>query len=761
MNPEPTLQLPENVGRDTAAYRGRLEAFLRGQTSPAAFRAYRVPMGVYEQRAAGNYMVRVRIGAGIALPFQLEKISQLSRTYGNAVLHVTTRQDIQIHQVALEKTADVLEGLLEAGLSARGGGGNTVRNVTACPLSGVCPRELFDVAPYAVAVAEYLLQSQSSYNLPRKFKIAFSGCGSDCALASVADLGFFAHTDNGVRGFSVYGGGGLGANPRVAVKLEDFISAGDIFETAEAVKQLFDQQGDRSNKHKARLRYVVQRMGKEKFARLYRQNRRQVQQAGLSGRIPKIQDISGRFARVNTKPAGNAPAPPAGVITEKTPGLFTLRIALKLGDISADELSAVAKIADKFGCGLVRISQLQDLLISSVPGHRVEAALSALKEPGPARSNGTSDIIACTGAATCKLGLCLSRGLAGAVAEKLPPTMSRDVSAPVLRISGCPNCCGHHYIADIGFQGLAKRVNGRLMPCYDVVAGAVIGEGKTRLAEKIGTVPARAIPDMIAELLAAGPPETARLKELVGRHGDFAGGFDDEFYFDWGRDEPFSLAGRGPGECGAGVMDVVGADLAEAAAALKAADAVEQPLEKSRLLYKSVAAAARALLVVFGEEPKTDRQVFAAFEKNLIEPGWVDERIRPLLEKSVDWRMGRSVSIVDLSGEVDNLIRRVETLFLSLDSNLKFRAEPVGRKIQRDILPKGNTVDLRGVACPLNFVKAKLQLEKIDIGCVLEILLDAGEPVRNVPASFSQQGQEVTEVNDLGGYFSVKVRKKK
>lgn len=199
------LQIPESVREDTANYRGQVEKYLKGDTSPISFRAYRVPMGVYEQRTTGKFMVRIRIGAGLALPYQLQKIAELSKKYGNGILHVTTRQDIQIHEVHIEDTPDVLEGLLEAGLSSRGGGGNTVRNVTACPRAGVCFHQNFNVSGYSIATAEYLLQDKSSFNLPRKYKIVFTGCKNDCAYASVADLGFFAHIKDGVKGFSMGG----------------------------------------------------------------------------------------------------------------------------------------------------------------------------------------------------------------------------------------------------------------------------------------------------------------------------------------------------------------------------------------------------------------------------------------------------------------------------------------------------------------------------------------------------------------------------
>ena len=206
---EPILRICPTIREETVAFHSEVAVFLAGDIEPAEFRTYLASMGIYEQRKAGEFMVRVRIGAALATRAQVERIAELGKQYGNGILHVTTRQDIQIHGIKIEDTPDVLDSLLEVGLSSRGGGGNTVRNVTACSRAGVCPREVFNVAPYAIATAEYLLADESSFKLPRKFKLVFSGCPEDCALASIADLGFFAHRKDGVDGFAVYCGGGL------------------------------------------------------------------------------------------------------------------------------------------------------------------------------------------------------------------------------------------------------------------------------------------------------------------------------------------------------------------------------------------------------------------------------------------------------------------------------------------------------------------------------------------------------------------------
>jgi sulfite reductase (ferredoxin) len=363
-------------------------------------------------------------------------------------------------------------------------------------------------------------------------------------------------------------------------------------------------------------------------------------------------------------------------------------------------------------------------------------------------SNGGPKVVACAGASTCKLGLCLSRGLSEAISNKLRQTKLSDT---VIRISGCPNSCGHHSIADIGFQGAAKRINGKLMPFYDVLVGAKIEEGNSHLAEKIGTVPAKRIPDLLTETL-----DGKTLKTLITKYGDISEDLPEDYYYDWGSDQPFSLAGRGPGECGAGVMDVIKLDIDEAK------DAINTAPTSNEGVYKAVVAASRALLYTVGLEPKKDREIFAAFKQYLVEPGWVKPQTQQLLDKTIDWKMGDLDSINDLLPQVKDLVNRIEELFLSLDANLKFKVEPIAQKTNfENKETKDNTIDLRGVDCPLNFVKAKLELEKLKIGDTLEVFLDEGEPVRNAPASFAEQGQEVLEIKNVENYYCVKVRRRK
>jgi sulfite reductase (ferredoxin) len=760
VNPETLLRLPERIRQDVAGYGAEVARFQRGEINPAAFRAFRVPMGVYEHREVGRFMVRVRLGAGLVLPHQLERIAELGNKYGNGVLHVTTRQDIQIHDLALESTVAVQEKLLEVGLSARGGGGNTVRNVTACPRASVCPRAVFDVAPHAIATAEYLLQNPRSFSLPRKYKIAFSGCDEDCVCASVNDLGFFAHERDGRQGFAAYAGGGLGPQAAAGVSIEEFIEPAQVFLVAEAVQRLFDRLGDRANKHQARLRYVLRRLGREAFVAEYRKERAAVEREGLAESVPALRPLSASFTGVSSERL-EAPPPPPGFLAGRDPTRFILHLQLKNGRIPAADLVKVAHIARDLGAGLVAATQQQDLLVFGIPAECVEAARAALAGLDIGGLPRRPKIVACAGASTCKLGLCLSPALADALEQRLR-AVDTAAGPEVIRLSGCPNACGNHVIAALGFEGRARRHNGRLMPLYEVLAGGQPNEGNVKFGERLGAVPARVVPEFVAEVYAKGLISAETLRPLVARYARVPDPTPDELYLDVGGDEPFSLAGRGPGECGAGVLDIVRVDLQDAAEALAEAERSAAGIGRSPHVHRAVAATARALLPLFGVDARKDREVFAAVSQHLIAHGWVAPDTEQLLAAAMDWRLGDRDGFDDLLQRARIFHQRVRDLFASLDANLQFRLLPLATPAPAATPPAAaRLIDLRGVACPMNFVKAKVALEKLAVGETLDVLLDDGAPVRNVPASFTEQGQEILSVAPEGPCFRVSVKRKK
>jgi len=493
-NTKSTYIIHETVVEDTLAFRAQVDRYVAGDISAADFKGIRVPMGIYEQREDDTYMVRVRGAAGVFLPHQAKLVADLSRTYGNGIVHVTTRQDLQIHGVRIEDTPTILERLLELGLSPRGGGGNTVRNVSACPLAGVCSDEVFDVTPYALALTEYLIRERANFNLPRKFKVAFSGCGKDCSLSSVADLGFFAHERDGVRGFAVYAGGGMGARSALGILIEEFVPTEAIFEVAEAMKRLFDKHGDRTNRSRARLRFVVERLGEDEFRSLHRDELELVRREQLQ--VPAI-----RTAQHND-------------------GISPLPVRLSLGDISASHLVTLAEIAQTLGDGTVRTTQEQDLQLR-VTKSKIEDARNRVSELNPdyLRVGGVS-CVSCAGASTCRLGICLSRDLATAIQAELS-----DAAIPidaVVHISGCQNSCGQHPISQLGLFGSAARVDGKVVHFYNIVVGGHPGEGNAALAEPIAKVSADDAPAIVKQFwlaASANRQDGETMDDLMARWG--------------------------------------------------------------------------------------------------------------------------------------------------------------------------------------------------------------------------------------------------
>ncbi len=566
-------KLPTTIKADLVEFQEQTRRFKSGVISAAEYRAFRVPHGVYEQRAKGTYMLRVRLPAGGVLPHQMRALAAVSKRYGSGTLHLTTRQTVQIHGVALDDIYSALLALYRAELSTRGGGGNTVRNITACPDAGVSPDEVFDVSPYAVALTEFLLRDPASYQLPRKYKIAFSCSSKDCAGATVSDLGFIAKEYSKGRGFAVYVGGGLGSNSRVAQPLESFVPADQVHLIAEAVKRVYNQHGNRENRHKARLRYLIQEKGFERFKALYQEELEKLYREGLPAL--EVRDLPWRCVPkgvVSSNEAvegfhlwrGQSARP------QKQAGFFWAELLVVLGEIAADRFSGLADVAEDFGEGVIRVTSSQNLVIRWIQEAELPALhhrLVALHLTGVS-SPLLQQMSVCKGAATCRLGICLSQGLGSAIRSALERGSLdlQDAAGLTLNINGCPNACGRHPVASIGLVGGARRFGDRFVPCYTVKLGGRLGEGQTKLAEGSDVIPARYVPVFLVALLrafrgsaqypdfdaylAAGGRETAA--KLAARHQRVAPFAEDpSSYTDWGAEEPFVLAALGSEESSA------------------------------------------------------------------------------------------------------------------------------------------------------------------------------------------------------------------
>jgi len=780
-------KVPQVIREDIQSLERQIEQFKRGELPPAKFRGFRVPLGIYEQRQENTYMMRVRIPGGGVTPLQLKEVARLAREY-KTKLHLTTRQDIQLQNVELDYLVSLYRELYRAGLTCKGGGGNTVRNITACPEAGICPEEVFDVLPYAIALTEYFMPFPSSYNLPRKFKTAFSGCSKDCALATVNDLGFIAKSQDGEIGFSVYIAGGMGNQPRVAERLFDFVPASEIGYVAEAAKRLFDKHGDRKNKHRARFRFVIEKLGPETFKQLYHQELEKVKEEGpieLDLREVKEERLN------QPRPSEEKERPPdesdeylawkkKQVKEQKQQGFYAVRIPVPLGDIEPDKLEKMADLVEKIGGSSLRLNQTQDLLVPWMREEDLPSLYSGLKGLGLADSySNINYLVCCKGAATCKLGLCLSQGLSLALAEALDEAKIYLSDLPELnfRINGCPNACGQHPVGTIGLHGGSRRIEGRLAPHYNILVGGFVEEGKTKLSRPLGYLPAKNIPQLIRDFLKIylerkspslsflqfvenGGKEI--LKDLMEKYQTIPSYEESpEYYFDWSSKEEFSLAGRGPGECGAGVFDMIEADLGEASLAYERYQKTEELAE----LYKAIVHLSKSLLVTSGFDPRSDLEAFEQFRENFIESGWVSKKYQAVLEAARAYReKGETERLLHNQALIPGLIERIRALYESMDSNLQFQIEFEEKPVEKELAEerragKVSLFDLRGVPCPLNFVKTKLKLEELEQGEILEVLLDEGEPIRNVPRSVEQEGHKILKIEREDEFYRVAIEK--
>ncbi len=771
-------RLPDNLREDLAHLRQMTAQFAQGAIPAARFQAFRVPQGIYEQRESGRYMLRVRLPAGMLLPEHMRAVAQVAEAHGDGTLHLTTRQDIQVHGVSLDHICPALEALADAGLSTKGGGGNTLRNVAACPHAGVCALECFDVTPHVVALTEFMLRDPLSFQLPRKYKIAFSGCDKDCAAATVCDVGFIAKHREGTDGFAVYVGGGMGAHSRVGTLLEEFIPASQACAVAEAVKRVFDKHGNRKNKHRARLRFLVEEVGIGAFRDLYREELAQLAIAPPAPPAVPGFDPAASAASSVTQSSSLASFDQwrtSSVIPQKQGGYHIVEIAPLLGIFKAQTLRRLADLVESHGERMLRTTNAQAAVLRWVSGDElpaVHAELWALGlaggRPGPLRH-----LVSCAGASTCRLGVCLSRGLAKGIADAVAQSgihLKNGASDLDVNISGCPNACGRHPVAPIGFVGSARRVNGRLVPHYVLQLGGRVEEGKTALASGTVSIPARNVPAFLVEFLrafrvstqhpdfdaflAAGGREMA--ERLAGEHTHVPD-FDEDknYYFDWGAREVFSLAGRGPGECGAGVFDLIEVDLASAAEALSAGR-----------LFAATALAARALLVTRGEQADNDIQSLTLFRRHFVETGLVPPELHGLIDKALQQANAPDPqsSYDATEAEVSSLLAVVRKQYESMGPSLRVApptapVPPVTAATPKVDVAADLTQDFRGVACPLNYVKTKMALQRLKLDQTLRVLLDE-QGAKNVPASAANDGHEVLSVTRDADHWHVLIRKK-
>ncbi len=489
-----------------AGHADRTRRYVAGALTPDEWRPIRLSYGLYYQLDHTSHMQRIKIPGGLLSADQMDALAEIADRYGRGIAHVTTRQDIQIHWVPIDGIIDLYERLLAVGITTRGACADSVRNVTACPYAGTAPTEPFDVTPYCLAIHEYFLFNPLNLTLPRKFKIAIEGCVRDCAQGPVNDIGLYAKSGDGARGFSVFAGGGLGAQPFLAKPIRDFIPAEDLLVWCEAIVRVQHRFGERKNRNKARMKYLVQRMGLEKFrgaieaavsgigaergAELRAQVREMVEAYRPAlppgARKASAEPVAGfeHWLRTNTRPQRQA-------------GHRAALVELPLGDITTDQMRAIARLAREHGNGTVRTTNDQNIVMPWVP----EAALPALHAALVAVELGNpdvatiNDVVSCPGMDYCSLAITRSMGMAERIRAHLLTYPEGDAFAErlgpfAIKISGCPNSCGQHHVGDIGLTGhLAKMSDGSERPFYSILVGGGVGEGRGRIGKRLGRFP--------------------------------------------------------------------------------------------------------------------------------------------------------------------------------------------------------------------------------------------------------------------------------
>lgn len=498
-----------------------IEKFKRGELSPDQFRPLRLAMGVYAQLAHVKHMQRIKIPGGQVTADQLESLADATERWGRGLVHVTTRQDLQLHYLDVEQTVELQQFLAQTGVTTVGACADTVRNVTASHFAGVIEDEVFDVTPFAHAISEHFLFHPHNRKLPRKFKIGLSGSPRDLAQAMINDIGLFASVTDAGRGFRFYVAGGLGSTPELAHLWREFVPERDLLAACEAVVNVFFRDGERKNRKKARLKFLLRKLGEAVFLRRLDEEFDRIKSEQGEALAATLERLVGEFKETEPPPlaaGGDAIGDVAfarwkrtNTLAQKQPGYRVVTVKLPLGDITATQLHALAALARVFGNGEVRTTNTQNFVLRWVPEGRLvrlhrELGLIGLAEPD---ADHITDVVACPGADYCSLAITKSMAVGAQIREHLVPGGSRAEADDVVRaigrfeikISGCPNSCAQHHVADIGMTGLmVKGADGVERPHYSLRVGGGVGPA-ARIGERLdGRVPEEDTPKVVAAI---------------------------------------------------------------------------------------------------------------------------------------------------------------------------------------------------------------------------------------------------------------------
>ena len=795
-------RIPSTLNGDLDYTQSLIDQFKAGEIQAGQLKSNRVPMGIYEQRKNQHYMLRLRCAGGLVTPEQLAKIAFVGHQLSTSHLHVTTRQEIQIHNVDIEDAIPALKKLEKVGISSAGGGGNTVRNMMVDDRSGLTADEEFDVYPYVEELTSRLIAEKDSFTMPRKYKVAIDTSVATANYSYIADLGLQARIKDGQRGFRVLIAGSAASNAHTGWEVFDFLPEKDLYRAAKALKNWFHKYGNRRNRHKARMRYVFYKYGTEEAKRLYLEEFEELKKDGsidfeapalpLEHHKPNFPPLKAptdfetwkrRYAHKQTNAEG---------LKEN---LWYAYIPLRHGNNSTDFFAEVAEYLGNYGNDVIRFTKKEQIQVRNIPEEYLTNIYAFFKKLGVYQIDYpvvVTNLTCCTGADTCRLGICLPKGAIDGIAKQL---LDSDLNLDAipdfeLRMNGCTNICALATWGDLGFSGRVGRVGDDPYPAYTIWLPV---KGKHEIDLQQGYIAAKKIPAFVEDYLRDVIAEQANyadyydyvakrgvniVKDLIAKYKEVAPYSEEpDTFFDFGDDEKFSLIKYGKAECSAGLFDIIEIDQDTIREKRKEVEQLlsdgKQNTDKiEKLLHDIVFSENRMLLVTRGLDPRTDEDVYNGFEKEFIAAGIIPQKFKVLTDKARN-----NESLIEQKPFIDELADLLNDLYQNMDDSLQFKlpaektpveqfseekvpAEKASAAEETETIVPDVKKDFRGVMCPMNFVKTKIALTPMQSGQILEILLDDGAPIENVPGSVKNEGHTILSTEKVENYWKVLIKKK-
>lgn len=822
-------RIPSTLNGDLDYTQSLIDQFKAGEIQAGQLKSNRVPMGIYEQRKNQHYMLRLRCAGGLVTPEQLAKIAFVGHQLSTSHLHITTRQEIQIHNVDIEDVIPALKKLEKVGISSAGGGGNTVRNMMVDDRSGLTADEEFDVYPYVEELTSRLIAEKDSFTMPRKYKVAIDTSVATANYSYIADLGLQARIKDGQRGFRVLIAGSAASNAHTGWEVFDFLPEKDLYRAAKALKNWFHKYGNRRNRHKARMRYVFYKYGTEEAKRLYLEEFEELKKDGsidfkapalpLEHHKPNFPPLKAptdfetwkrRYAHKQTNAEG---------LKEN---LWYAYIPLRHGNNSTDFFAEVAEYLGNYGNDVIRFTKKEQIQVRNIPEEYLTNIYAFFKKLGVYQIDYpvvVTNLTCCTGADTCRLGICLPKGAIDGIAKQLLNSNLNLDAIPdfELRMNGCTNICALATWGDLGFSGRVGRVGDDPYPAYTIWLPV---KGKHEIDLQQGYIAAKKIPAFVEDYLRDVIAEQANyadyydyvakrgvniVKELIAKYKEVAPYSEEpDTFFDFGDDEKFSLIKYGKAECSAGLFDIIEIDQDTIREKRKEVELLmgntpqgvpadlqsdgKQAISKiEKLLHDIVFSENRMLLVTRGLDPRTDEDVYNGFEKEFIAAGIIPQKFKVLTDKARN-----NESLIEQKPLIDELADLLNDLYQNMDDSLQFKltaektpveqvaeeknaeekapaeqvseekapAEKASAAEETETIVPDVKKDFRGVMCPMNFVKTKIALTPMQSGQILEILLDDGAPIENVPGSVKNEGHTILSTEKVENYWKVLIKKK-